>query len=119
MGLALRWTRAGETIILGSREAQRAEQAADAIQRRIGGRAYISGMENSAACAAADILMLTVPFEGQAALLKKLKPAITPGSILIDATVPLAASIGDGPHAPLASGKARPPNRPQSLCQKK
>lgn len=94
MGLALRWARAGETIILGSREAQRAEQAADAIQRRIGSRARISGMENSAACAAADILMLTVPFEGQAALLKKLKPSITPGSILIDATVPLAASIG-------------------------
>jgi len=94
MGLALRWARAGETIILGSREAQRAEQAADAIQRRIGGRAHVSGMENSAACAAADILMLTVPFEGQAALLKKLKPSITPGSILIDATVPLAASIG-------------------------
>jgi hypothetical protein len=94
MGLALRWARAGETIILGSRDAKRAEQAAEAIQRRIGGRALISGMENSAACAAADILMLTVPFEGQAALLKKLKPSITPGSILIDATVPLAASIG-------------------------
>lgn len=94
MGLALRWARAGETIIIGSRDEQRARQAADAIQRRIGGRASISGMENSAACAAADILMLTVPFEGQAALLKKLKPSITPGSILIDATVPLAASIG-------------------------
>jgi NADPH-dependent F420 reductase len=94
MGLALRWARAGETIIIGSRDAQRAQQAADAIQRRIGDRAHISGMENSAACAAADILMLTVPFEGQAALLKKLKPSITPGSILIDATVPLAASIG-------------------------
>jgi NADPH-dependent F420 reductase len=94
MGLALRWARAGETIIIGSRNAQRAEQAADAIQRRIGGRAHISGMENSAACAAADILMLTVPFEGQAALLKKLKPSITPGSILIDATVPLASGIG-------------------------
>ena len=44
-------------------------------------------MENSAACAAADLLVLTVPFEGQAALLKQLKPAIRPGSILIDATV--------------------------------
>lgn len=94
MGLALRWARAGETIIIGSRDEQRAQQAADAIQRRIGGRAQISGMENSAACTAADILMLTVPFEGQAALLKKLKPSITPGSLLIDATVPLAASIG-------------------------
>jgi hypothetical protein len=38
--------------------------------------------------------MLTVPFEGQASLLKKLKSAITAGSILIDATVPLASGIG-------------------------
>jgi len=94
MGLALRWARAGETIIIGSREAERARQAADAIQRKLGDEARVSGMENGAACAAADILMLTVPFEGQAALLKKLKPSITPGSILIDATVPLASSIG-------------------------
>jgi 8-hydroxy-5-deazaflavin:NADPH oxidoreductase len=93
MGLALRWARAGETIIIGSRDAQRAQQAAAAIQERVAG-ANISGMENSEACAEADILMLTVPFEGQAALLKQLKPAITPGSILIDATVPLAAGVG-------------------------
>ncbi len=73
MGLALRWARAGETIIIGSRDEKRAQQAAASIQQRIGGEAKISGMENSAACAAADILMLTVPFEGQASLLKKLK----------------------------------------------
>ena len=94
MGLALRWVRAGETVIIGSREAQRAEQAAASIQRRVGEQAKISGMENGAACAAADILMLTVPFEGQASLLKRLKPAMTAGSILIDATVPLAAGVG-------------------------
>jgi 8-hydroxy-5-deazaflavin:NADPH oxidoreductase len=94
MGIALRWARAGETIIIGSRDAQRAEQAAATIQERVGSQAQVSGMENAAACAAADILMLTVPFEGQAALLKQLKPAMTEGSILIDATVPLAASVG-------------------------
>jgi len=94
MGLALRWARAGESIIIGSRDAQRAQRAAAAIQQRVGAQANVSGMENSAACAAADILMLTVPFEGQAALLKQLKPAMTEGSILIDATVPLAASVG-------------------------
>ena len=49
--------------------------------RRPDRNAKISGMENSAACAAADILMLTVPFEGQAALLKQLKPSIKAGSI--------------------------------------
>ncbi len=94
MGLALRWARAGETIIIGSRDEKRAQQAAASIQQKAGADARVSGMENSAACAAADILMLTVPFEGQAALLKQLKPTITAGSILIDATVPLAASIG-------------------------
>jgi hypothetical protein len=94
MGLALRWVRAGETVIIGSREVGRAEQAAASIRRRVGDDARISGMENSAACAAADILMLTVPFASQASLIKRLKPAMTAGSILIDATVPLAAEIG-------------------------
>ncbi len=93
-GLALRWARAGETVIIGSRDAARAQQTADAIRKRAGANAQVSGMENSAACAATDLLVLTVPFEGQAALLKQLKPAIRPGSILIDATVPLAASVG-------------------------
>ncbi|MGH9644223.1 MAG: NADPH-dependent F420 reductase [Terriglobales bacterium] len=94
MGLALRWARAGETIIIGSRDAARAQQAADAIRQRVGANAQVSGMENSAACAACDLLMLTVPFAAQAELLKELKTAIRPGSILIDATVPVAASVG-------------------------
>ena len=94
MGVALRWARAGETIILGSRDAQRAQAAADKVKERLGPHANITGVENSAACAAADLLVLTVPFEGQASLLKELKPAIRSGSILIDATVPLAAGVG-------------------------
>jgi len=94
MGLGLRWARSGETIIIGSRDEQRARQAAAAIRDRVGSQALVSGMENGRACAAADILMLTVPFESQASLLRQLKPAITAGSILIDATVPLAAGVG-------------------------
>jgi len=93
-GLALRWARAGETIIIGSRDAARAQKTAETIRSRIGADAQVSGMENPAACAASDLLVLTVPFEGQAALLKQLKPAIRPGSVVIDATVPLAASVG-------------------------
>ena len=100
-GLALRWARAGESIILGSRDAARAQQAAEKITQRVGSQATVSGMENSAACAASDLLMLTVPFEGQAELLKQLKPSIRPDSILIDATVPLAASIGGRPSRTL------------------
>lgn len=94
MGLALRLARAGETIVLGSRDAQRAQEAADRIMQRAGAKVLVSGVENAAACAAADILVLTVPFEGQATLIKQLKPAIRAGSILIDATVALAAGVG-------------------------
>jgi NADPH-dependent F420 reductase len=94
MGLALRWARAGETIILGSRSVDRAKDAAAKIRERVGVTAQVSGDTNASACAAADLLVLTVPFEGQAALLKELKPSFKPGSLLIDATVPLAASVG-------------------------
>jgi NADPH-dependent F420 reductase len=94
MGLALRWARAGEEVIIGSRDAQRAQETAEKIRKNVGGNVRVSGMENSAACAAAEILVLTVPFEGQATLLKQIKPAIRSGSILIDATVALAAGVG-------------------------
>lgn len=93
-GLALRWTIAGETVIIGSRDAKRAQEAADRIKQRAGANAKVTGAENVDACAAADLLVLTIPFEGHAALLKQLKPALRPGSIVVDATVPLAASVG-------------------------
>jgi hypothetical protein len=93
-GLALRWAQAGEIVIVGSRDAKRAQDAADKIKQKVGASAKISGNDNSAACADADLLVLTIPFEGHAALLKQLKPAIRAGSIVIDATVPLAASVG-------------------------
>jgi NADPH-dependent F420 reductase len=92
-GLALRWAQAGETVIIGSRDAQRARDAADKIKQRTP-RANVSGDDNTTACGAADLLVLTIPFEGHAALLKQLKPAIRPGSIVVDTTVPLAASVG-------------------------
>jgi NADPH-dependent F420 reductase len=93
-GLGLRWARAGEIVIIGSRDAARAQNAVAEIKKKAGGNAQVSGVENSAACAETDLLVLTVPFEAQASLLKQLKPSIRPGSILIDATVPLAASVG-------------------------
>jgi NADPH-dependent F420 reductase len=93
-GLALRWAQAGETVIIGSRDAKRAQDAAEKIKQRVGASAKISGSENVAACTEADLLVLTIPFEGHAALLKQIKPAIRSGSLVIDATVPLAASVG-------------------------
>ena len=93
-GLALRWARAGESIIIGSRNADRAREAAAKISLAAGSAALVTGDANAGACAAADLLALTVPFESQAALLKELKPSFKPGSILIDATVPLASGVG-------------------------
>lgn len=118
MGLALRWARAGETIIVGSRDEQRAQAAAAETGRKAGDPARVSGMENSAACAAADILVLTVPFEGQAGILKQLKNAITEGSILIDATVPLAASVGGRASRPLGVWQGSAAQQAQELVPK-
>jgi len=92
-GLTLRWARAGERVVIGSRDAKRAQEAAAKIQAALA-NASVSGAENVAACAGANVVVLTVPFEAHAALLKQIKPAIEPGSIVIDTTVPLAASVG-------------------------
>jgi NADPH-dependent F420 reductase len=97
MGLAYRWARAGENVVIGSRDAQRAREVAAKLALRAGENARIQGMENAEAVAAAEIVVLTVPFSGQASLLKKLKASFRPGAILIDTTVPLAASIGGSP----------------------
>ncbi|MGH9513582.1 MAG: NADPH-dependent F420 reductase [Terriglobales bacterium] len=93
-GLALRWVRAGETVIIGSRNAQRAQNSAEKIKRLVGEDAKVSGEENASACSHAEILILTIPFEGHATLLREIKPSIRPGTIVVDTTVPLAASVG-------------------------
>lgn len=94
LGLARRWAKAGETIIIGSRDPARADDAARKLKEIVGDSAPLSGMDNPAAAAAAEIIVLTVPFSGHAALLKQIKPAIRPEAMVIDTTVPLAASVG-------------------------
>jgi NADPH-dependent F420 reductase len=93
-GLASRWVQAGETVIIGSRDMKRAQEAAERIKEKFGQQATVSGNENGAACAASDLIVLTIPFENHAALLKQLKPSIRTASIVVDTTVPLAASVG-------------------------
>jgi len=93
-GLAQRWARAGETIIIGSRDADRAKQIAARLATEVGAGANIIGLENSAAVAAAGVVVLTVPFAGHAGILKHVKKSFKPGAIVIDATVPLAAEVG-------------------------
>jgi 8-hydroxy-5-deazaflavin:NADPH oxidoreductase len=96
-GLALRWAAGGEHIVIGSRDAQRAAESASQIRERLGSAAKIEGTDNATAVAQCEVVVLTVPFSGQAALLKQLTPHWKSGQIVIDTTVPLAASIGGTP----------------------
>ena len=93
-GLANRFARAGEHVVIGSRDAQRAQETAKQLREQIGKAAQVEGADNAAAVAQCEIAVLTLPFSGQAALLKQLKPVWKPGTVVIDCTVPLAASIG-------------------------
>jgi NADPH-dependent F420 reductase len=103
-GLALRWALAGETIIIGSRDPQRAADAAANLREKVYGAAggpardtKISGLENKTACESVEIVVLTVPLGAQAEMLKHIQPSLRPGQILVDTTVPLAASVGGRP----------------------
>src|SRR5260370_10138106 len=93
-GIAFRMAKAGEHILVGSREASRAQETAKFLRERIGGNAQIEGLDNLSAAAACDVAVLTVPFSGIVALLKQLKSVWKPGTIVVDTTVPLAATIG-------------------------
>lgn len=96
-GLAARWAAAGEHIVIGSRDANRAAETAKLLRGQLGSAVKIDGAENAPAVEQCEIVVLTVPFSGHAALLKQLKPHWKPGQILIDTTVPLAAAVGGGP----------------------
>jgi len=93
-GLAYRLAKAGEQILIGSRDAARAQETARLLRERMESSAQIEGLDNASAAAACDIAILTVPFSGAVALLKQLKSAWKPGTIVIDTTVPLAATVG-------------------------
>jgi NADPH-dependent F420 reductase len=90
-GLALRWAAAGLEVTVGSRSADRAAREAEALAERlraIGRGRAPRGAENAVAAAEADVIVLAVPFEAQAATLEEIRRAIE-GKVLIDAAVPL------------------------------
>jgi hypothetical protein len=93
-GLALRWAQAGLRVIIGSRDENRARMVAQEISERVSVGA-VEGMENAAAAAATDLVVLAVPFEGQAAIMKHLRESFRPGTTLVTTVVPLAAGVGD------------------------
>ena len=78
--------------MIGSRDADRAVEAADRARLAVGDGAF-TGAENAHAVAAVDTVILSVPFRSQSETLKNVKDSLRPGQLLIDATVPLAAAV--------------------------
>jgi len=91
-GLAVRWAQAGAPVVLGSRSAERAEEAAAKVRAAVPG-AEVTGLENEEAAKRAEVVFLTVPFRAQSENLNNLRGALGPGQILVDCTVPLAAAV--------------------------
>jgi NADPH-dependent F420 reductase len=86
-GLARRLAAAGYAVILGSRSADKAAEAARALPTAAGGPAP-QGMSNAEAAKAADVVIITVPWETQAKILDEIAPHVT-AKLVVDTTVPL------------------------------
>jgi NADPH-dependent F420 reductase len=98
IGLALRFVKAGENVIIGSRDIKKAENTVDIIKNMLESDEYkkVIGMTNEEAAAECDIALLTVPLQAQMVTLRSVKDELE-RKILIDATVPLDGCIGGKP----------------------
>jgi len=86
-GLARRWAKAGFQVIIGSRDGARAAEAGRELAAALPG-AKVTGLANPQAAAAAELVVLAVPFAHQRPILEEIRPALQ-GKVLVDATVPL------------------------------
>ncbi len=92
-GLAVRLARTGVRVAVGSRDAARAAHTVERARALVPAGAF-SAHENVEALAAAETVILSVPFRSQHETLATLRDGFAPGQLLIDATVPLAAAVG-------------------------
>jgi NADPH-dependent F420 reductase len=95
-GLGVALARAGVRIRIGSRELERAVQAAEAIRASVAD-AEVEAATNADAVSGAELIVVAVPFATQAGLLKDLKAHVSDGQVVLDATVPLATAVGGRP----------------------
>lgn len=86
-GLAMRWAKSGYRVIIGSRDATKAQQKADELNTEIGS-SLLRGSDNLSAVKEADLVVLSVPYDAQKGTLEGLKDALQ-GKTLVDVTVPL------------------------------
>ena len=91
-GLALRLAKTGVPIVIGSRDAERAQETVQRALAEVPQGAF-SGAGNEEAVTQAQTVILCVPFRNQSETLTNIKQALAPGQLLIDTTVPLAAAV--------------------------
>ncbi|MCW2821751.1 MAG: NADPH-dependent reductase [Marmoricola sp.] len=85
-GLARRFAAAGLPVVIGSRSAERARETATTLADATGGR--VTGADNSGAAEAGDVVVVAVPWDGHADLLRELASALA-GKIVVDCVNPL------------------------------
>ena len=91
-GLALRFAQAGEDVLIGSRDVDRAEQAASGIRSyEVSGS--VEGALNVDAARRADIVLVAVPYEGHRDTLTALSGALA-GKLVVDVAAPLVVERG-------------------------
>jgi NADPH-dependent F420 reductase len=86
-GLALRWALAGEEVIVGSRQKEKGEKVAVELNQELG-KELIRGTDNVTAAAAADVIVMTVPYSAHIGTLESVKDQCK-GKIFVDVSVPL------------------------------
>ena len=93
-GLALRWVKAGEKVIIGSRKEEKAIKAAEEIKKVLGDGIDVKGYDNIEATKRAQIIVLSVPFQFLVPTMRQIKDYLHEGDIIISVIVPLAVEIG-------------------------
>ena len=86
-GLALRWARAGEEVIIGSRQREKGERVATELNQELG-KVRLRGTDNASAAAAAEVVVLTVPYSAHVSTLATVHEQLK-GKIFVDVSVPL------------------------------
>jgi len=87
-GLALRWAHAGHRVIIGSRQAEKAQGIAKELNTELG-KEVIRGLQNVEAAQQADICVLTVDQQAHEAALHSVRDSVQ-GKILVDTTARLS-----------------------------